>query len=126
MISKEQFKKAVALINNAKNVLITAHTRPDGDACGSVAAMCDVLVSLGKKVNPIFVSPLPKWYEFFFDTKPQILVNDLTVQQLNAGYYEHCDLIIIIDTNSYVQLPLFDEWLKKTHKPVLVIDHHIT
>ena len=55
-----------------------------------------------------------------------ILGNDVTVEQLNAGYYDHCDLIIIIDTNSYIQLPQFDEWLKKTHKPVLVIDHHVT
>jgi bifunctional oligoribonuclease and PAP phosphatase NrnA len=126
MINQELFTKAINLINNAKNVLITSHTRPDGDACGSVAAMCDALTTLGKKVNPIFVSPLPQWYEFLFDTKPPILGNDVTVEQLNAGFYEHCDLIIIIDTNSYIQLPLFDEWLKKTHKPVLVIDHHIT
>ena len=41
MVSTEQFKKAVGLINNAKNVLLTSHTRPDGDACGSIAAMCD-------------------------------------------------------------------------------------
>ena len=45
MISAEQFKKAVGLINNAKNVLLTSHTRPDGDACGSVAAMCEALTS---------------------------------------------------------------------------------
>ena len=57
---------------------------------------------------------------------PVILGNDITVEQLNAGYYDHCDLIIIIDTNSYIQLPQFDAWLKKTHKPVLVIDHHVT
>ena len=66
MISSEQFKKAVGLINNAKNVLLTSHVRPDGDACGSVAAMCDILSSLGKKVNPIFLSPLAGWYEFLF------------------------------------------------------------
>ena len=126
MVSTEQFKKAVGLINNAKNVLLTSHTRPDGDACGSIAAMCEILTTLGKKANPIFLSPLAGWYEFLFEQKPPILGNDITVEQLNAGYYDHCDLIIIIDTNSYIQLPQFDEWLKKTHKPVLVIDHHVT
>ena len=126
MVSGEQFKKAVGLINNAKNVLLTTHTRPDGDACGSIAAMCDILTSLGKKVNPIFLSPLAGWYEFLFEQKPPILGNDITAEQLNAGYYDHCDLIIIVDTNSYIQLPLIDEWLRKTHKPILVIDHHVT
>ncbi|MDO8302593.1 MAG: bifunctional oligoribonuclease/PAP phosphatase NrnA [Sedimentisphaerales bacterium] len=199
MVSAEQFKKAIGLIDNSKNVLLTSHTRPDGDACGSMAAMCDILTSLGKKANPIFLSPLAGWYEFLFhgqdadetrinpqdklgglraDLKPAstnhgqdahateesqpraavphnppplvaatqavphnhpplvaatqavphvpILGNDVTVEQLNAGYYDHCDLIIIIDTNSYIQLPQFDSWLKKTHRPVLVIDHHVT
>jgi len=32
----------------------------------------------------------------------------------------------IVDTNSCVQLPQFDEWLKKSKKKILVIDHHIT
>jgi phosphoesterase RecJ-like protein len=126
MVSNEQFEKAVGLINNAKNVLLTTHVRPDGDACGSIAAMCDILTSLGKKANPIFLSPLAGWYEFLFEQKPPILGNDITVEQLNAGYYDHCDLIIIVDTNSYIQLPQFDTWLKKTHTPVLVIDHHVT
>jgi phosphoesterase RecJ-like protein len=35
-------------------------------------------------------------------------------------------LIIIIDTNSYSQLPKLEQYLKQTDKPVLVIDHHVT
>ncbi len=126
MVATDDFKKAVGLIEGATNVLITAHTRPDGDACGSVRAMCDVLCGLGKKVQPMFLSPLAEWYEFLFAEKVPILGNDITTEQLHAGRFDDCDLVIIIDTNSYIQLPQFDEWLKKTHKKVLVIDHHIT
>ena len=36
------------------------------------------------------------------------------------------DLIIIVDTNSNSQLPVFEEYLKQTDTPVLVIDHHAT
>jgi phosphoesterase RecJ-like protein len=36
------------------------------------------------------------------------------------------DLIIIVDTNSFSQLPQFDQYLKQAGKPVLVIDHHAT
>ena len=53
MVANEVFQKAVDLINRSNNILITSHTRPDGDACGSVRAMCDSLESLGKKVNPV-------------------------------------------------------------------------
>ena len=75
MVSSEQFQKAVGLISNAKNILLTSHTRPDGDACGSIAAMCEMLIALGKKANPIFLSPLVGWYEFLFEQKPPILGN---------------------------------------------------
>ena len=126
MVATDDFKKAVGLIDGAMDVLITAHTRPDGDACGSVRAMCDVLRGLGKKVQPMFLSPLAEWYEFLFAEKVPILGNDITTEQLHAERFDDCDLVIIIDTNSYIQLPQFDEWLKKTHKKVLVIDHHVT
>lgn len=126
MVTNEVFQKAVDLINRSNNILITSHTRPDGDACGSVRAMCDTLELLGKKVNPIFMSPLPPWYNFLFDKKVPILTDDISVEQLHDGHFDECDLIIIVDTNSYIQLPIFDEWLKQDDKTVLVIDHHIT
>lgn len=126
MVSNEVLQKAVDLINRSNNILITSHTRPDGDACGSVRAMCDSLEALGKKANPIFMSPLPEWYNFLFDKKVPILINDISEAQIHNGHFDECDLVIIVDTNSYIQLPVFDEWLKKNEKPVLVIDHHIT
>jgi len=120
------FKEAVELINSSSNVLITSHTRPDGDACGSIRAMCEILVHLGKKAHPIFLSHIPNWYEFLFDSHIPVLGNHIAEQELHAGHFDECDLVIVVDTNSYVQLPKFDEWLKKTHKKVLVIDHHVT
>jgi len=126
MVDKNLFKEAVDLINNSNSVLITSHTRPDGDACGSVRALCLALNSLGKKTYPLFLSPLASWYESLFDKKVPILGNDVTVDQLKEQPYESCDLVVIVDTNSYVQLPQFDKWLKQTNKKILVIDHHVT
>ncbi len=126
MVDENKFKQAVDLINASKSVLITSHTRPDGDACGSVRALCDTLKSMGKNTYPLFLSPIASWYEFLFKSKVPILGNDVTPEQLNEEPYASCDLVLIVDTNSYIQLPQFDEWLKKTHKKVLVIDHHIT
>ena len=126
MVTKELFDKALSMVKAADEVLLTSHTRPDGDACGSVRAMCDALKAQDKKVHPLFLSPLPEWYDFLFEDKVPILGNDITTEELNGGYFDKCDLVIIIDTNSYVQLPQFDEWLKGADKPVLVIDHHVT
>jgi len=126
MIERKDFDKAVELINKSKTILMTAHTRPDGDACGSIAALSDVLGALGKKVKPILLSPLPEWYEFLFSEKLPILGEDVSFEQLTQGQFCEPDLIMIIDTNSYSQLPQFDQYLKQNDKPVLVIDHHVT
>ncbi|RKY05870.1 MAG: hypothetical protein DRP65_12520, partial [Planctomycetota bacterium] len=126
MVDETDFRKAAELINSSTEVLLTSHIRPDGDACGSVRATCDILANLGKKAHPVFLSPLASWYEFLFNSKVPILGNDITKEQITAGYFERCDLVIIIDTNSYVQLPRLDEWLKQTKIKKLVIDHHIT
>lgn len=120
------FQKAVELIGKSDRVLLTTHIKPDGDACGSVAAMYDVLTALGKKVELILPSELPEWYEFLFTEKVPIIDEDVTLEQLKQGQFAEPDLIVLIDVNSNNQLSKFSEYLKQNDKPVLVIDHHIT
>lgn len=126
MIDEKEYQKALELINKSDTILITAHTRLDGDACGCIAAMDDTLTALGKKVKPLFLSPIPEWYEFLFDAQHPILGEDVTLEQLKQAQFADPDLIIIVDTNSYSQLPEFEEYLKNADKPVMIIDHHAT
>jgi len=120
------FKKAVDLINNAKSILLTTHTKPDGDACGCLAAMGEVLSAFNKKVTLLLLSPLPHWYEFLFDDKPFVLGRDLDLEDLTQGRFSEFDVVMIIDTDSTSQLPEFGKYLKINNKPILVIDHHET
>ena len=123
MLTNDDFKKAVGLINSSGNVLVATHTKPDGDACGCIAAMCEVLAGLGKKVGTVFLSEVPDWYQFLFEKKPPILGEDVKIEQVRqAGY----DLIILVDVNSDNQLPGFAEFVKENSKPVMVLDHHET
>lgn len=119
-------QQALALIENASDILITTHTRPDGDACGCVAALTEALRGLGKTVRPLFLSPVPSWYAFLFDEPVPVLRTDVQVEELAQSPFGRCDLILIVDTNSYSQLPHFEEHLKRIDTPVLVIDHHVT
>jgi nanoRNase/pAp phosphatase (c-di-AMP/oligoRNAs hydrolase) len=126
MINNYDFQKAVELINESESILLTTHTRPDGDACGCIAAMSDTLSALGKKVKPLWLSEIPEWYDFLFTEKVPILGKDLRPEELIEGQLGDFDLIIIVDTNSAGQLPKFEQYLKPAGKPVLIIDHHAT
>ncbi len=122
----ETYRQALELIENANDILITTHTRPDGDACGCVAALTEAFRRLGKTVQPLFISAVPTWYAFLFDEKVPVLRTDLQVDDLPGSSFGKCDLIVIVDTNSYSQLPHFEKHLKRIDTPVLVIDHHVT
>lgn len=119
----DDLKAAVDLINKSQNILITTHTRPDGDACGSMLGMSLELKEQGKNVTQLLLSDLPDWYDFLFDEKPPVYNVDVKNEDLN-----HLDLIILVDVNSDNQLPEFCDYLKTSRNgaKVLVIDHHVT
>jgi len=120
------FEQAIDLIERSGRVLITTHTKPDGDACGSVAVLCDVLRGMGKEVQPLFLSAAPEWYGFLLSEEVPILGEDLTSEQLAEGRLGEFDLTVIVDADSYGQLGDFEQYLRGNSKPVLVIDHHAT
>ena len=122
-MNNQNFKKVVELINKSTSVLITTHTKADGDAVGCYIAMSETLLAMGRKNQIIFLSPLSDWYAFLIDKPVPVLGKDISKGQLSQNKF---DLIIIVDTNSNSQLPVFEEYLKQTDTPVLVIDHHPT
>ncbi|MGD0784465.1 MAG: bifunctional oligoribonuclease/PAP phosphatase NrnA [Sedimentisphaerales bacterium] len=126
MATTGDFKKAIELINKSKSWLVTSHTRPDGDAVGSMKAICEIAGQLGKDAKPILLSPPAQWYKNIFNSPVAVLGNDLKPAELQNGSFGQFDLVIIVDTNSYIQLVQFDKWLKTSKVPVLVIDHHVT
>jgi len=126
MARSDDFKKAVELINKSSSVFITTHTKPDGDACGCVVALCDAMRRAGKQVQPLFLSTVPQWYGFMLSEKAPVLGEGLSVDELRRGRLGEFDLIIIVDADSYSQLGDFEQYLKPNEKPVLVIDHHKT
>ncbi|MFA5239518.1 MAG: bifunctional oligoribonuclease/PAP phosphatase NrnA [Phycisphaerae bacterium] len=129
MIIDADFQKAIELIKKSKRVLLMTHTKPDGDGCGSMVALREVLTGLGKDVKILLLSELPGWYEFLFEQKSAAERRDLAEggpEVFNGETKIESDLIVIVDTSTYNQLPGFDKYLKQSGKPVLVIDHHAT
>jgi bifunctional oligoribonuclease and PAP phosphatase NrnA len=122
-LTTDDFQKAVELISKSSNVLITTHTKADGDAVGCCVAMSEALSALGKKTKIMFLSALPNWYSFLVGKPVSVFGKDTSTGELQQNKF---DLIIISDTNSNSQLPVFEEYLKQSSTSVLVIDHHAT
>ena len=122
MPTNADYQKTFDIINKSNNILITSHVKPDGDSCGCIVSIMEAFKPFGKKIMPLLLSPLPEWYKFLFETLPAVLDENIAIEKLKQGAF---DLIIIVDTNSYTQLPDFEDYLKTVDKPILVIDHHL-
>lgn len=55
-------QQVLATIEEYKHFLLTSHARPDGDAVGSVLALYQVLLQLGKSVDVVLGDPVPLIY----------------------------------------------------------------
>jgi len=119
------FKKAnnlKKLISQPKNIVITTHRGPDGDAMGSSLGLYNLLINLGHNVNVI----TPNDYASFLDWMPG---ND-TVTEFDGNEDKaiditgKADMIFMLDFNSLSRLDNFSQTVADSKAYKVLIDHH--
>ena len=60
IISEQEQQLLIKAIEESENVVVVAHTAPDGDAVGSSLALSGVLKKMGKNVGVVMPDALPK------------------------------------------------------------------
>lgn len=122
-LSPDQIAQSRALTGQAKNIVITSHKSPDGDAIGSALAMFHLMVNMGKKVKVILPDEAPdflKWvpgYDqvLFFDQHEEVCTKELM----------HCDLIYALDYNHLNRVgDKMQVALENSPADFILIDHH--
>ena len=91
--------------------------------------MCEIVRGNGGLALPLALSGVSGWYRFLYKEGISVVGDDVSIDEIVGGVGEWggFDTIIIVDTNSYMQLPVIGEWIKgQNGAKVLVIDHHKT
>lgn len=116
--ARGSIKRVIDTLGSFRRVLITAHTRPDGDATGSCIALARLLKANGWQptvaLSPIGMGP-PRFLLDYADC--------IAPTNVRAKDY---DCAVVLDCNSLDRIPegpLRDAVAKL---PVLNIDHHVT
>lgn len=102
--------------------LLLSHTKPDGDAFGSLVGLRELLRPMN--VNPLAVSfdPVPHTYEVFRRFEPiPVWERDIRAESLRD-----VDGVVLLDTCAFDQLLPLADWLKTTTLPKVAFDHHVT
>jgi phosphoesterase RecJ-like protein len=110
---------------SAKNVLITTHVKPDGDALGSAAALQLGLRARGIASAVLLLSRLPNKYSFVFND------NGIEFRAAEAAlpereWFDSFDRLVCVDTGTFSQLPGLESIVPSLAVPKIVIDHHKT
>jgi bifunctional oligoribonuclease and PAP phosphatase NrnA len=112
-------------LSRCRNVLITTHVRPDGDALGTAAAMAMGMRRHGIDSEVLLLSRLPQKYAFVFSEnaiKFREIESEWPADFSLGGF----DALLVVDTGTWSQLPGLREHLTGWDKPRLVVDHHLT
>jgi len=121
----DPFSPIIQVLAQTRNILLTTHVRPDGDALGSTAAMSLALKKIGITSTVLLLSHLPRKYAFIFRDN-QIPFIDVEQAWPADFSLDPFDALLVIDTGTWSQLPGLQERIQHWPKPKLVIDHHLT
>ena len=119
---QEKIKLLKALISENKNIVITVHRGPDGDAMGSALGLYNVLVQLGHIVTVI----TPNDYACFLHWMPgndKVIV--FTQEEKRASEItEKADLIFLLDFGQIARLDTYANVVQNASATKVMIDHH--
>ena len=103
-------KEIIEAINKCQTVTIVTHDIPDEDAIGSVVAVQEILVQLGKTVR------------LFFQTKFNCIFREfIGPYYTRYNYNDYSDLVIVLDSSS---LKRIGQNVKELGDKIIAIDHH--
>ena len=107
--------EATDILKAAKNIVITAHINPDGDAVGSSLGLMHTLRGLGKKARVVIDDKIPSIYA--------VLPGYEEIERFSDDFSaDEADLLVILDTAA----DRIGKVAEKVNAPILNIDHHVS
>lgn len=120
---EKEFIRLRQFIAKSKNIVLTTHLTPDGDAIGCELAMYSYLKAKKKNVSIINHSVTPDNL-IFLDQKK--IINVFSKQKTkNEQLINKADIIFILDTNEYSRINSLEQYLKEAKAKKICIDHHL-
>ncbi|MDO9374925.1 MAG: DHH family phosphoesterase [Bacteroidota bacterium] len=118
----QHIKEIYPFLKDPKNVVITTHQKPDGDAMGSSLGLYHFLVQFGHKVTVI--SPT-NWADFLDWMPESKKVLDYERQTVDANKaIDGADWIFCLDFNTLSRTKRMEEKLSAATAQRILIDHH--
>ena len=110
------------LISNSKNIVITTHKGPDGDAMGSALGMYHLLKQLGHSVSVITPNEYAQFLHWLPGNEEVIVYEDH--EEKSDEITKNADIIFLMDLNNINRLSTFSNSIQNASATKILIDHH--
>jgi phosphoesterase RecJ-like protein len=119
----ENINDLKSLLSIPKDIVITTHRNPDGDAIGSSLGLYHFLNKGGHTVRIIVPSEYPSFLEFLKDTDKIVICDD--EHEYAQDLVKRADIIFCLDFNSLDRIDKLGEMIQPTKAYKVMIDHHL-
>lgn len=119
----ENFEELKGLLAVPKDIVLTTHRNPDGDAVGSMLGMYHYLNQHGHTVRMIAPSEYPEFLAWLPDAD-RILIYDLEPER-GREWIERADLLFALDYNDLDRVDKMGEVISEVDARKVLVDHHL-
>ena len=119
----EQIDQIKDILSNPKDIVVTSHRNPDGDAIGAALAIYHFLRKLGHFPTVIVPSEFPEFLAWM-DGSDKILIYDYDTDESKAAV-EKAEVVFYLDFNSLDRIDKLGELTDALSCPKFMIDHHL-
>ena len=123
ILTSDQVAQLSHLISDAKNIIITCHKSPDGDAIGSTLGWAEYLRSIGKDPTIIVPDQYPDFLSWIPNTE-KIVRYDKHPEKCDM-IFKIADLVFCLDYNTTSRVDEMEKALVSSTAPKVLIDHHL-
>lgn len=125
-VTEGKISQFESMLGSASRAAVVTHTRPDGDAVGSAAAMTAWLLAHGLDARLLLPNACPANILFVMDgvCDGKVLQRDIepkAVEEWIAG----CDLVVCLDISGFDRAEGMQEDLQASKARKVLIDHHL-
>lgn len=117
------FEAVKLLLNQPKNIVITTHRSPDGDAIGSSLGLYHILKAHGHSVDVIVPDQFPGFLKWMTGSNSVIVYELSKIRSKEA--LQKADIIFSLDYNNLSRIADLGVLVEASKATKILIDHHL-
>jgi len=120
MLELAQLKE---LLNEPRQIVITTHHKPDGDAMGSSLGLYNYLIQKGHQVRVITPTDYPTFLQWMPNNPEVIIYTDKPAE--SEELVAAADIIFCLDFNALSRINELGNFVREAKAVKVMIDHHL-